>query len=221
MVWIGGEHCKTVGSAYVGSNPTPATPWENGPLAAETRPGGPFSSCHHVYQHVSLRVDAWQWLRTYGVQRPGGTSGPHNRSLCQSASVLSSYSAPDCSPDWGMPRIPVGRCFAVLLAPGGGLASFIPAPRAGGLPDRPAPSHRGSTEEMTRRHGEPRRQQQKVPGVPGRGLDPAEPVMYLSWADHVPVMYLSCTCAGDAPDHECQRRCPLVAAVGEVPDRLA
>ena len=25
MVWIGAEHCKTVGSAYVGSNPTPAT----------------------------------------------------------------------------------------------------------------------------------------------------------------------------------------------------
>ncbi len=37
---------KTVGSAYVGSNPTPATTCENGPLAAETRPGGPFPSCH-------------------------------------------------------------------------------------------------------------------------------------------------------------------------------
>ncbi len=30
---------------YVGSNPTPATTCENGPLAAETRPGGPFPSC--------------------------------------------------------------------------------------------------------------------------------------------------------------------------------
>ena len=29
--------CKTVGSAYVGSNPTPATTSENAPLAAETR----------------------------------------------------------------------------------------------------------------------------------------------------------------------------------------
>src|ERR1700761_200626 len=29
--------CKTVGSAYVGSNPTPATPCENGPLAANSR----------------------------------------------------------------------------------------------------------------------------------------------------------------------------------------
>jgi len=42
----GGEVCKTVGSAYVGSNPTPATTSENGPLAAETRPGGPFPSRH-------------------------------------------------------------------------------------------------------------------------------------------------------------------------------
>jgi len=71
MVWIGAAHCKTVGSAYVGSNPTPATTCENGPLAAETRPGGPFSSCHAVYQRVSLRVDARQWLRTYSGQRPG------------------------------------------------------------------------------------------------------------------------------------------------------
>src|SRR6266700_4168323 len=45
--------CKTVGSAYVGSNPTPATTCENGPLAAETRPAGRFllvtpciSLCH-------------------------------------------------------------------------------------------------------------------------------------------------------------------------------
>src|SRR6266700_1143177 len=30
-----GAGCKTVGSAYVGSNPTPATTSENGPLAAE------------------------------------------------------------------------------------------------------------------------------------------------------------------------------------------
>jgi hypothetical protein len=57
--------CKTVGSAYVGSNPTPATTSENGPLAAETRPGGPFPSRHVMYQRVSPWVDAWQWLRTY------------------------------------------------------------------------------------------------------------------------------------------------------------
>src|ERR1039457_4370200 len=83
--------CKTVGSAYVGSNPTPATPWGNGPLAAETRPGGPFSSCHDLYQGVSLRVDAWHCPRTYSGQRPGKTSGAYNRSLCRSVPVLSLY----------------------------------------------------------------------------------------------------------------------------------
>jgi len=76
-----GAGCKTVGSAYVGSNPTPATTCENGPLAAETRPGGPFSSCHAMYQGVSPWVDARQWLRTYSGQRPGKTSGAYNRSL--------------------------------------------------------------------------------------------------------------------------------------------
>ena len=53
-----GAYCKTVGSAYVGSNPTPATTCENDPLAAETRLWGPLSYCHAVYQGVSLRVDA-------------------------------------------------------------------------------------------------------------------------------------------------------------------
>src|SRR5271166_2062972 len=48
------EYCKTVGSAYVGSNPTPATTCENGPLAAETRPGGPFPSCPAVCHRVPL-----------------------------------------------------------------------------------------------------------------------------------------------------------------------
>ena len=50
--------CKTVGSAYVGSNPTPATTCENGPLAAEKRFGGPFPSRHAICQGASLWVDA-------------------------------------------------------------------------------------------------------------------------------------------------------------------
>jgi hypothetical protein len=136
-----GAVCKTVGSAYVGSNPTPATICENGPLAAETRLGGPFSSCHGVYQGVSPWVDAWQWLRTYSGQRPGGTSGAYNRSLCRSAPVLFSF------PGAGLLRIPVGRFFAVLLAPGGG------------LPDRPTP----------RRHAP------RVSGIPGQGWIRAYP----------------------------------------------
>ena len=86
-----GAGCKTVGSAYVGSNPTPATTSENGPLAAETRPGGPFPSRNVMYQGGSLWVDARQWLRTYSGQRPGETSGAYNRWLCWSAPVLSRY----------------------------------------------------------------------------------------------------------------------------------
>src|SRR5271166_1710975 len=87
MACMEAEHCKTVGSAYVGSNPTPATTSQNGPLAAETRPGGPLSSCHAMYQRASLWVDAWQCARTYGVQRPGKTSGARNRSLCYLVAV--------------------------------------------------------------------------------------------------------------------------------------
>jgi len=48
-----GAVCKTVGSAYVGSNPTPATTCENGPLAVNSRLGGPFPSCHALYHGVS------------------------------------------------------------------------------------------------------------------------------------------------------------------------
>jgi hypothetical protein len=87
-VWAGAG-CKTVGSAYVGSNPTPATSCENGPPAAETRPGGPLPTCHATCQGASLWIDAWQCVRTYGVQRPDKTSGAYNRSLCRYAPVLS------------------------------------------------------------------------------------------------------------------------------------
>ena len=38
---------------------------------------------------------------------------------------------PDCSPDWCMPRIPVGRFCAVLLALGGGMVLFVPAAGVG------------------------------------------------------------------------------------------
>ena len=39
---VGGTGCKTVGFAYVGSNPTPATTCENGPLAVDSPPAGRF-----------------------------------------------------------------------------------------------------------------------------------------------------------------------------------
>jgi hypothetical protein len=80
MVRTGAEHCKTVGSAYVGSNPTPATTCENGPLAAETRPGGPFPSCPGVCHLVSLQTAVSRCPRTHGerVLCPG-TVGAHRR----------------------------------------------------------------------------------------------------------------------------------------------
>jgi len=48
--------CKTVGSAsaYVGSNPTPATTCEDGPLAANSRAGGAFLLCPGVCRLVAL-----------------------------------------------------------------------------------------------------------------------------------------------------------------------
>src|SRR5579859_4398819 len=46
--------CKTVGSAYVGSNPTPATTCENGPLAGNSRLGGPFLLCPVMCHLVAL-----------------------------------------------------------------------------------------------------------------------------------------------------------------------
>ena len=72
---------KTVGSAYVGSNPTPATTSENGPpgCGSAARRGrfllvtACISMCHDGSMHSS----------GYGHsgQRPGGTSGAQNRSL--------------------------------------------------------------------------------------------------------------------------------------------
>src|SRR6201981_1176591 len=67
--WPKGAVCKTVGSAYVGSNPTPATTCENGSLAGNSRLGGPFPPCHALYQGVSLRVDVSRCPRTYSGRR--------------------------------------------------------------------------------------------------------------------------------------------------------
>jgi hypothetical protein len=73
--------CKTVGSAYVGSNPTPATTSVNGPLAGMYRLCGPFPSCYAVYRHVSLCVDALRFPRTYSGRRAGRSRGRCNRRL--------------------------------------------------------------------------------------------------------------------------------------------
>jgi hypothetical protein len=74
-----GAGCKTVGSAYVGSNPTPATTCGNGPLAAETRPAGRFllvTPCIAVSHRESMRcgvhghiADGVRAARTVGAHR--------------------------------------------------------------------------------------------------------------------------------------------------------
>jgi hypothetical protein len=48
------EICKTVGSAYDGSNPTPATTSENAPLAANSRASGALLLCPGMYHLVAL-----------------------------------------------------------------------------------------------------------------------------------------------------------------------
>ena len=57
--------CKTVGSAYVGSNPTPATACENAPLAANSRAGGAFPLCPVVCHLVALWTVMLRCPRTH------------------------------------------------------------------------------------------------------------------------------------------------------------
>src|ERR1700678_2750815 len=52
--WPKGAVCKTVGSAYVGSNPTPATHYENALLAANPRVSGAFLLCPVMCHLVAL-----------------------------------------------------------------------------------------------------------------------------------------------------------------------
>ena len=56
--WSGVTVCKTVGSAYVGSNPTPATTCGNGPWPAHTRDHGPPWRCPAVCHDVPLCAPA-------------------------------------------------------------------------------------------------------------------------------------------------------------------
>jgi hypothetical protein len=75
-----GAVCKTVGSAYVGSNPTPATTCKNGPLAANFRASGPFRLCPSVCRLVALLVAVSRCPRTHsGRDSCPGTVGAHRR----------------------------------------------------------------------------------------------------------------------------------------------
>src|SRR5580693_8191172 len=78
--WPKGAVCKTVGSAYVGSNPTPATTCENGPLAANSRASGPFLLCPVMCHLVALYTAVSRCPRTYSGPRPAArTVGVHRR----------------------------------------------------------------------------------------------------------------------------------------------
>jgi hypothetical protein len=66
--------CKTVGSTYVGSNPTPATTCENAPLAAKSRAGGAFPLCPVVFHLVALWTVMLRCPRTYSG-RPSARLG--------------------------------------------------------------------------------------------------------------------------------------------------
>ena len=74
---------------------------------------------------------------------------------------------------------------------------------------------------------ERRRRAARVPNVPGQGLDPAEPVMYLPWTGVRPVMYPPYTCAGDTPGSpgrevrlcRCERGARLTGAKSGVKNR--
>src|SRR5262249_45230194 len=70
--WPKGAVCKTVGSAYVGSNPTPATTCGNGPLAVNSRAGGPFLLGPRVCHLVALWTVMLRCPRTHS----GRASGP-------------------------------------------------------------------------------------------------------------------------------------------------
>jgi hypothetical protein len=72
------EVCKTVGSAYVGSNPTPATTCEDGPLAGNSRASGPFLLCPAACHLVALRVGVSRCPRTHS----GRASVSPARSVC-------------------------------------------------------------------------------------------------------------------------------------------
>ena len=76
--WPKGAVCKTVGSAYVGSNPTPATPWRNGPLAVDSRLCGPFLPCPVMCHLVPPWTAVSRRPRTYSGRRPAArTVGAH------------------------------------------------------------------------------------------------------------------------------------------------
>ena len=138
-----GAVCKTVGSGYVGSNPTPATTpatttpattCGNGPLAANSRAGGPFLLCPGVCHLVALRAAMLRCPRTHS----GRASVLQGRSVCTvtTVGVHSSDGRVTPSAFHGRPR--TGRADAVSGAGGGrrSRARLPPRPSAPRAPSR-------------------------------------------------------------------------------------
>jgi NAD(P)H dehydrogenase (quinone) len=84
-----GSVCKTVGLAYDGSNPSPATTCENGPLAGDSRASGPFFSVHGFYGH-SLDWLLGPWRETGVIEAPadGRVSWTDRADEAEAAAVI-------------------------------------------------------------------------------------------------------------------------------------
>src|SRR5690349_1705918 len=102
--------CKTVGSAYVGSNPTPATRCENAPLAANSRAGGAFLLCPVVCHLVAPWTPVLRCPRTYGGRRRCRQDGRRNRRFSTDGhgrAVLAAGSSLTCVAGLSVhPRVP-------------------------------------------------------------------------------------------------------------------
>ena len=151
--------CKTVGSAYVGSNPTPATTCENGPRAAETRPGGRFllvTVCIRLCHCGSMRsgvhgriADGVRAARTVGAHRRlfrgRPRTGPGQRRISRLARAAGPGVPPPCPP---------GPCDV----PGeGGPGTWCAGDRGGGPGEAVTPAGRAIRAGVTGRgaHGVP------------------------------------------------------------------
>jgi hypothetical protein len=168
---------------------------------------------------ISMRHRGSMHSSGYGQvsgQGPGGTSGSYNRSLCRSAPALSvirrrtarltGYAAHPGRPVLRGPARAGRRAGLVGTCGRGGRAagSALQRWRAALCPDLDAAASRGVSSKGSR--------------IPVRGWIRRS----RSCNGRGPVMDLPCTCRVPAPVTRriTRLRCPLVAAVGEVPDRL-
>src|SRR5712691_3552100 len=92
--WPKGTVCKTVGSAYDGSNPSPATTSENGPWAGVSPTSRAVVPCVILCHPQSGDVIPPRWLRTHSGQNWGRRSGSPNRLLLAFDGPPSSVKSP-------------------------------------------------------------------------------------------------------------------------------